>query len=615
MNFKRPWKVLKAISTINLKLKNKKTMSTFRRTHKCGELRSSDIQSKVSLSGWVHRRRDHGGLIFIDLRDRNGITQLLFDPKHSPEAHALAEKLRSEWVISVNGTVIPREEGMVNSKLPTGEIEVAVENLEILSKALNPPFSISDESIDVNEELRLKYRYLDIRRGPIAHKLAVRHRAMMVTRQFLDSEGFMEIQTPILGKSTPEGARDYLVPSRVHEGHFYALPQSPQLFKQLLMIAGMDRYFQIAQCFRDEDLRADRQPEFTQIDLEMSFGTTDDLFPIIENLVVKLFKECAGVEPTIPFRRMSYDTVMERYGTDKPDLRFNMELKTLDDIARDSEFSVFLEQLRAGGTVKGLCVKGGSDISRKGIDEYTELVGRLGVLGIAWMKMTDAGLNSSIVKFFSPELQKKLIERLEAAPGDIVFMVADIPDRANQALDHLRRKIAKDRNLIDPNRYEFLWVTDFPLFTWNTEESRLDSVHHPFTSPHFDDIPLIDTDPLKVRSSGYDLVLNGCEVGGGSQRIHNSELQEKIFKCLKMTKDEIQSRFGFFVDALAHGTPPHLGIALGLDRLVMLLTGTDNIRDVIAFPKTQKASDLMMQSPGTVSREQLDDLHIQIQTK
>lgn len=589
-------------------------MSTFRRTHKCGELRSSDIQSKVSLSGWVHRRRDHGGLIFIDLRDREGITQLLFDPKHSPEAHAMAEKLRSEWVISVNGKVTPREEGMVNLKLPTGEIEISVDNLEILSKALNPPFSISDESIDVNEELRLKYRYLDIRRGSIAQKLAVRHRAMMITRQYLDSEGFMEIQTPILGKSTPEGARDYLVPSRVHEGQFYALPQSPQLFKQLLMIAGMDRYFQIAQCFRDEDLRADRQPEFTQIDLEMSFGTPEDLFPIIEKLVAKLFKECAGVDAKTPFRRMSYDTVIEKYGTDKPDLRFNMELKTLDDIAKASEFSVFLEQLKSGGTVKGLCVKGGSDISRKGIDEYTELVGRLGILGLAWMKMTDAGLNSNIVKFFSPELQTKLIERFEAAPGDIIFMVADNFCRANQALDHLRRKIARDRNLIDQNRFEFLWVTEFPLFTWNTEESRLDSVHHPFTSPHFDDIPLIDTDPLKVRSSGYDLVLNGYEIGGGSQRIHNSELQEKIFKGLKMTKDEIQSRFGFFVDALAHGTPPHLGIALGLDRLVMLLTGTENIRDVIAFPKTQKASDLMMQSPGSVARQQLEDLHIQIKS-
>lgn len=588
-------------------------MSSFKRSHDCGALRSADINSKVSLSGWVHRRRDHGGLIFIDLRDRYGLTQLLFDPAKSPEAHSLAEKLRSEWVITVQGTVIPREEGMVNTKLPTGEIEIAVDHLEVLSKALNPPFSISDETIDVNEELRLRYRYLDIRRGSVAQKLAVRHKAMMATRQYLDSHQFMEIQTPILGKSTPEGARDYLVPSRVHEGHFYALPQSPQLFKQLLMIAGMDRYFQIAQCFRDEDLRADRQPEFTQIDLEMSFATPEDLFPIIEGLVAKVFKECAGINVEIPFRRMGYYEVMEKYGTDKPDLRFGMELAVLDDIAKESEFSVFLEQLRAGGVVKGICVKGGADISRKGIDDYTALVGRLGIMGLAWMKMTEAGLNSNIVKFFSPELQQKLIERFKAEPGDVIFMVADAPERANQALDHLRRRIAKDRGLIDPNRYEFLWVTEFPLFTWNTEESRLDSVHHPFTSPHFDDISMIESDPLKVRSSGYDLVLNGYEIGGGSQRIHNSELQEKIFRGLKMTKDEIQSRFGFFVDALAHGTPPHLGIALGLDRLVMLLTGTDNIRDVIAFPKTQKASDLMMQSPGTVSRDQLDELHIKIE--
>ncbi|WP_068467479.1 aspartate--tRNA ligase [Candidatus Protochlamydia phocaeensis] len=587
-------------------------MFDYRRTHDCGTLRKEDIDSSVILSGWVNRRRDHGGLIFIDLRDRFGLTQLVFDPIKSPSAHLAAEKLRSEWVISIKGTVIPRQEGMTNPKLATGEIEVLVNEIEILSKAKTPPFSISDDLIDVNEELRLKYRYLDIRRGDVAKKLIVRHRAMLTTRQYLDQKGFLEITTPILGKSTPEGARDYLVPSRIYPGTFYALPQSPQIFKQLLMVAGMDRYFQIAPCFRDEDLRADRQPEFTQIDMEMSFGVPEDLMAIIEGLIKTIFKACIGLDISTPFRRLPHQICMEKYGSDRPDLRFGMELHRLDEIASQSTFSVFLDQLREGGIVKGFCIKGGADLSRKAIDEYTEFVGRLGIKGLAWMKRAESGLNSSIVKFFPEPIQERLIKEMQMDVGDLIFMIADAPSRTNQALDHLRRKVARDRNLIDPNRYEFLWVTDFPLFSWDEEARRLQSEHHPFTSPNPEDIHLLDSEPLKMRSSGYDIVLNGYEIGGGSQRIHNSELQQKIFECLKLTPEELESKFGFFLEALSYGTPPHLGIALGLDRLVMILTQTENIRDVIAFPKTQKASDLMLECPSKVSSEQLKELEIRV---
>lgn len=587
-------------------------MFDYRRTHTCGSLRREDIDSVVTLSGWINRRRDHGGLIFIDLRDRFGLTQLVFDPIQVPQVHQQAEKLRSEWVISIKGKVIPREEGMANPKLATGEIEVLVQELEILSKAKTPPFSIADEQIDVNEEIRLKYRYLDIRRGDVAKKLVTRHTAMLATRQYLDQQGFLEITTPILGKSTPEGARDYLVPSRIYPGTFYALPQSPQIFKQLLMVSGMDRYFQIAQCFRDEDLRADRQPEFTQIDMEMSFGVPEDMMSIIEGLIKTVFKTCANLDIPTPFRRLSHQICMAKYGSDRPDLRFGMELHDLNAIAEQTTFSVFLDQIREGGIVKGLCVKGGAALSRKAIDEYTEFVGRLGVKGLAWIKYQETGLSSSIVKFFPENIQQLLIEEMQMEGGDLVFMIADQPARTHQALDHLRRKIARDRGLIDANRYEFLWVTDFPLFSWNAEERRLESEHHPFTSPNLEDLHLIDTEPLKMRSSGYDIVLNGYEIGGGSQRIHNSELQQKIFECLKLTPEELETKFGFFLDALNYGTPPHLGIALGLDRLIMILTQTENIRDVIAFPKTQKASDLMLQAPSTVANEQLKELEIRV---
>jgi aspartyl-tRNA synthetase len=588
-------------------------MLDFRRTHTCGELRKENIKESVKLSGWVHRRRDHGGLIFIDLRDRFGLTQLVFDPVKNPSAHAIAEKLRSEWVITAHGRVIPRAEGMTNPKMATGEIEVEIENIEILSKAKTPPFSICDENIDVNEELRLQYRYLDMRRGDILKRLIMRHKAMLATRAYFDKKGFVEVSTPIMAKSTPEGARDYLVPSRIYPGMFYALPQSPQIFKQILMVGGLDRYFQIAQCFRDEDLRADRQPEFTQIDIEMSFGTIEELFPLIEDLMIHMFKECIGVTIKAPFRRVTYQYCIENYGTDKPDLRFGMPLIRLDDIAKASTFTVFNEQLSSGGIVKGICVKGGADISRKAIDDYTQFVGRLGVKGLAWIKcQPDGTLSSSITKFFSEDLQKLLKERMECEPNDIIFMIADIPARTHQALDHLRRRIAKDRNLIDPNRYEFLWVTDFPLFTWNPDEKRLESEHHPFTSPHFDDMELLEKDPLKARALGYDLVLNGYETASGSQRIHNSELQQKMFEILKLTPEQLKNRFGFFIEALSYGTPPHLGAALGFDRLIMILTQTDNIKDVIAYPKTQKASDLMMECPSSVDQQQLKDLGINI---
>ena len=586
-------------------------MFDYRRTHTCGELNRSYLTQIVTLSGWVHRRRDHGGLIFIDLRDRYGITQLIFDPAIvSKEMFAHASRLRSEWVISIKGIVIPRAEGMTNPKLLTGEIEIQVEELEILSSAKTPPFSICDEETEVNEELRLKYRYLDIRRGDISKKLEMRHRTCLATRNYMSNHGFLEISTPILAKSTPEGARDYLVPSRIYPGNFYALPQSPQIFKQLLMVSGMDRYFQIATCFRDEDLRADRQPEFTQIDLEMSFATPEDLMHLLEGLVATIFKECIEIEIIKKFPRMKYRDCIENYGTDRPDLRFGMPLIRIDDIAQRSSFGVFLEQLSAGGCVKAICIKDGADISRKEIESYQQFVNKFGLNGLAWMKKTTEGLSSSIVKFFSQDLLDELTSRLKIEQNDLVLIAAAPEDRVNQALDHLRRKIARDRNLINPDDLNFLWVTDFPLMRWNAEEGRLESEHHPFTSPNLEDLSLLDNAPLKVRALAYDLVLNGYEIGGGSQRIHNSELQEKIFRALQLKPEEIRDKFGFFVEALQYGTPPHLGFAFGLDRMVMVLCKTENIRDVIAFPKTQKGSDLMMQCPSKVAAKQLDELKL-----
>ena len=579
-------------------------------SHRCGELSLKNVGQDVVLSGWVHRRRDLGHLIFIDLRDRFGITQLVFNSEKNAVLHAEAGALRSEFVISIQGTVTQRE--VKNPNLNTGDIEIEVSDLQILSSAKTPPFSICDEKLDIQETHRLKYRYLDIRRGAIQHNLVMRHKAMLAARNYLDELDFLEITTPILGKSTPEGARDYLVPSRIYPGSFYALPQSPQIFKQLLMCSGCDRYFQFATCFRDEDLRSDRQPEFMQIDIEMSFATQSALMQISEGLCKTLFSKCVNIEIDTPFSIMTHADAIERYGSDRPDLRFGMPLIRIDTIAKRSEFAVFKTQIEQGGCVKALCVKGGSDLSRKDIERYTSFVSDFGLKGLGWMKCGPEGLHANIAKFFSSDLLNELQKHLNAENGDLLLFAAEKEPVVNQSLDHLRRQLAKDRNLIDKKALKFTWVVDFPLFSWDVDEDRITSEHHPFTAPHPEDIKLIDKDPLKVRSLAYDLVLNGYEIAGGSQRIHSSPLQEQIFNLLQLTQADIDQKFGFFVDALQYGTPPHLGIAFGFDRLMMILCQTDNIRDVIAFPKTIKAADLMSDAPSAVQPQQLKDLYVEI---
>ena len=579
------------------------------RTHKCNELSLNHVGDRVRLSGWVHRYRNHGGVVFIDLRDRFGITQIVCRQEESPELHRLMDQVRSEWVLCVEGLVCARLEGMENPNLATGSIEVEVSHLEILSRAQNLPFSISDEHLNVNEELRLTYRYLDIRRGDILDRLMWRHKVMLACREYLDEQGFTEVVTPILGKSTPEGARDYLVPSRIYPGNFYALPQSPQLFKQILMVGGLDRYFQIATCFRDEDLRADRQPEFAQIDMEMSFGGPEDLFPIVENLVARMFA-VKGVELSTPFQRMTYQEAKEFYGTDKPDLRFGLRLKNCCEYAKKFSFSIFLDQMAQGGIVKGFCVPGGADISRKQLDGYTDFVKRYGAMGLVWIKNQDGKISSNVAKFASEEVFQEMFEAFEAKDQDMLLLVAAPEAVANQSLDHLRRLIAKERQLYDATQYQFVWITDFPLFA--KEDGELCPEHHPFTAPLDEDIPLLDKDPLSVRSSSYDLVLNGYEIASGSQRIHNPDLQNKIFGLLKLSQESVKEKFGFFIDALSFGTPPHLGIALGLDRIMMVLTGAETIREVIAFPKTQKAGDLMMSAPSEILPIQLKELGLKL---
>lgn len=576
------------------------------RTHHCNALSQEHVGENVRLSGWVHRYRNHGGVVFIDLRDRFGITQVVCREDEHPELHRLLDSVRSEWVLAVDGKVCPRLEGMGNPNLATGAIEVEATSVEILSKAQHLPFSIADDHINVNEELRLTYRYLDMRRGEVLNRLVVRHQVMMACRRFLDQQGFVEVVTPVLGKSTPEGARDYLVPSRIYPGTFYALPQSPQLFKQILMVAGLDRYFQIATCFRDEDLRADRQPEFAQIDIEMSFGGPDDLFPIVEQLIVEMFA-VQGIPVSLPLRRMTYQEAKACYGTDKPDLRFGMQLKDCREYARQFSFSIFLDQLAQGGTVKGFCIPGGADISRKQLDGYTEFVKRYGAMGLVWIKKQENRIVSNVAKFASEVVFSQLFSAFAAQEHDMLFLIAAPETIANQALDHLRRLVAKERRMYDERQCCFVWVTDFPLFA--QEDGKICSEHHPFTAPLEEDISLLATDPLSVRSSSYDLVLNGYEIASGSQRIHDANMQSKIFDIIGLSGESVEEKFGFFVNALNYGTPPHLGIALGLDRIMMVLTGADSIREVIAFPKTQKAADLMMNAPAEITQDQLKEVH------
>ena len=581
------------------------------RTHYCGKLRKTHVGQKVCLFGWVWHWRDHGGVIFIDLRDRTGGAQLVFNPEKNAELHRRSHDLRSEYVIAIEGTVAARTPETVNPTLPTGEIEVIVEKLDLLNKAETPPFPIED-FIDVGEEVRLQYRYIDLRRPEMLKRIKIRHQAYQIVRNFLGGEDFLEVETPMLAKSTPEGARDYLVPSRVHRHHFYALPQSPQLFKQLLMVAGLDRYFQIVKCFRDEDLRADRQPEFTQIDIEMSFPTTNIFFDIMERMLAALWKEINGYDVPLPLKRLPYSEAMERFGCDRPDTRFGLELCHVSDIVVDSEFGVFKDIVAKGGMISGLNLKGCARYSRKEIDDLAKFAGEFGARGMAWMKVTEKGLESNIVKYFPEGVQARLREKMEAEPGDLLVFIADTERRiVYDVLSRIRLHIAAREKLIPKDQWDFLWVVDFPLFD-KDENGRPTPSHHPFTSPVVEDLPLLESDPFKVRSQAYDMILNGYEIGGGSVRIHDPAVQSRVFRAIGIGDEEAKDRFGFLLEAFKYGAPPHGGIAFGFDRIAMLLTDTANIRDVIAFPKTQRATSLMDGSPSTVKEEQLRELHVKL---
>ena len=583
------------------------------RTHTCGELRQDNIGQQVVLNGWVDTRRDLGGLIFIDLRDRYGLTQVVFEPSFDKEAHQFAAKLRTEFVVSVEGTVRKRPPETDNPKIPTGHIDVMVKKLVILNEAQTPPFPINDDNVNASEDLRLKYRYLDLRRPSVQNNMLLRHRMYQITRQYFDKQGFIEVETPVLMKSTPEGARDYLVPSRLHAGKFYALPQSPQTYKQLLMVAGMDRYFQIVKCFRDEDLRAGRQPEFTQIDVEMSFIDQENIFGVVEGLMKILFMEIWNKELRIPIPRLSFDEAMEKYGSDKPDLRFNLEMKTLNGVFANTSFKVFQDQLKSKGTITGLLAPGCGEYTRNQLDVLTDFVKKIGAGGLIWMRVKPDGLDAPISKFLSDEEKKNLVETLGAKPGDLIFMITGPRLKAFSIMGSLRLEMARRLDLIKPDAEpKLLWVTDFPLLEWDEQTKRYYAMHHPFTSPRLEDVELMESDPGNVKARAYDLVLNGNEIAGGSIRIHNSELQAKMFKTLGISDEEADYKFGFLMNAFKYGAPPHGGIAFGFDRMVMLFAGESSIRDVIAFPKTASAVSLMDDCPSTVSEEQLKELHLKI---
>jgi aspartyl-tRNA synthetase (EC 6.1.1.12) len=587
------------------------SMKGLKRTHRCTELTPADVGKEVVVMGWVQRRRDLGKLIFITLRDRTGIIQVVFNSETDPELHEKASQVRSEYVLAVRGVLARRSEEAINRNMKTGEIEIIARELRILNKAETPPFHIEENS-DANEVLRLKYRYLDLRRPNLQRNLMLRHRITKIARDYYDENGFLEIETPFLTKSTPEGARDYLVPSRVHPGKFYALPQSPQIFKQLLMVAGFDRYMQIVKCFRDEDLRADRQPEFTQIDLEMSFVDMDDVMAVNEGFISRLFKETLGIEIKTPLRRLTYAEAMERFGSDKPDTRFGLELVNVSDVVAESQFRVFRDAVESGGSVRAINAKGAAPkFSRKEIDALGEVVKTYRAKGLAWMAVEAEGTRSPIAKFLTESEIEGIKERLGAVPGDLLLFVADSRnDIVFDALGHLRLELGERLGLIDHSRFDVLWVTDFPLLEYNEEEKRWEAMHHPFTAPMDEDIQYLDTDPGRVRSKAYDMVINGYEVGGGSIRIHSQELQTKMFRVIGLSDEQARDRFGFMLEAFRYGTPPHGGMAFGLDRLTMLLAGTNNIRDVIAFPKVQTAADLMANAPDYVDEKQLEELHI-----
>jgi len=584
------------------------------RTHRCGDLTAAQIGQDVCVMGWVQRRRDHGGLIFIDLRDREGIVQLALDPDRDLPSHQKGEQVRNEYVLAALGKVSPRPEGTVNPKMKTGEVEIEISELLILNRSETPPFML-DEFTEVAENIRLKYRYLDLRRPVLQRNMRMRHLVAKTVRNYFDQQGFIEIETPVLTKSTPEGARDYLVPSRVNTGNFYALPQSPQLFKQLLMVSGFDRYFQIVKCFRDEDLRADRQPEFTQIDCEMSFVTRNQVMDIMEGMIAEVFKAARGVELPLPMPRLTYAEALDRFGVDNPDLRFGMELIDITAQVADSQFKVFASVAADGGLVKAINVKGGATFSRKDLDGFTDFVKIYGAKGLAWVKVKDGEWQSPIAKFFTAEELVAMNQKLDAEVGDLLLFMADTPGIANEALGRLRGHLGQKLGLTSKDDFNFVWVTDFPLLEWDGEQRRHVAVHHPFTAPLEEDIPLLDTDPGQARAQAYDLVLNGSEIGGGSIRIHDQSVQSRMFELLGIGEEEAQEKFGFLLDALIYGAPPHGGIAFGLDRLMMILSGSDSIRDVIAFPKTQKATCLLSDAPNQVDDKQLQELGVRLRAK